>query len=326
MKTSQVQQKILITGGSGYIGSVMVNYLLKKGFFVCVIDTTPFSGHISQQYKKKFEYIQNDIRTIKPMLLKNIFAVIHLAAFSNETSSDKNPKETKKVNTLATITLAQMAKKMNVKRFIFASSSSIYDKSMDKEDGPKSENAQFSPTGAYSISKYEAEKELLTLSNKKFFVVILRKATVCGFSSTMRFDLVVNAMVKSALTNGLIRVYCKGLQWRPLISVTDVARAYCKSLIAPKHKVAGQIFNIGLNNFRVRDIASLIQETMKKHFSLYPKIIFEQDDRKDRSYRIITTKAKDILGFTPKITIEETIIDLVKKLPYGKMISLIKKR
>lgn len=314
MKTSQAQQKILITGGSGYIGSVLVSYLLKKNLFVRVIDILPFSGHIPQQYKKSFEYIQSDIRKIEPMLLKNIFVIIHLAAFSDETSSDKNPNETKKVNTLATITLAQKAKKMNVKRFIFASSSSIYDKGMDKEDGPKSEDTQAYPTGAYSISKYEAEKELLTLSDKKFSVVILRKATVCGFSPFMRFDLVVNAMIKSALTNGYIRVYCKGLQWRPLISVGDVAQAYYKILTAPKQNVAGQIFNIGFCNLRVRDIASLVQETMVKHFSLHPKIIFEQDDRKDRSYRINADKAKYILGFTPKTTIEETIIDLVKKL------------
>lgn len=326
MKTLQAQQKILITGGSGYIGSVLVSYLLKKNLFVRVIDILPFSGHIPQKYKKKFEYIQSDIRKIKPTLLKNIFVIIHLAAFSNETSSDKNPNETKKVNTLAAIALAQKAKKMNVKRFIFASSSSIYDKGIDEEDGPKSESTQVFPTGAYSISKYEAEKELLALSDKKFSVAILRKATVCGFSSTMRFDLVVNAMVRSALANGSIRVYCKGLQWRPLISAGDVAQAYYKILTAQKQNVAGQIFNIGFCNFRVRDIALLVQETMVKHFSLHPKIIFEQDDKKDRSYRINVNKAKYILGFTPKITIEEVIIDLVKKLPYGKRISLIKKR
>lgn len=318
MKTSQEQQKILITGGSGYIGSVLVNYLLKKSLFVVVIDILPFSGHIPQQYKKRFEYIQSDIRKIKTTLLKNIYAIIHLAAFSNEASSDKNPNETKKVNRLAAIALARKAKKMNVERFIFASSSSIYDKGMDKEDGPKSENAQVSPAGVYSISKYEAEKELLILSGKKFSVAIPRKATVCGFSPVMRFDLVVNAMVRSVLTNGYIRVYCKGLQWRPLISVGDVAQAYYRILIAPKQSVAGQIFNIGFGNFRVRDIALLVQKTMVKHFSLHPKIIFEQDDRKDRSYRINVKKTKHVLGFTPKTTIEDAIIDLVKKLSHGK--------
>lgn len=318
MKTSQAQQKILITGGSGYIGSVLVSYLLKKGLFVRVVDILPFSGYIPQQYEKKIEYIQSDIKKKEPMLLKNIFAVIHLAALSNEASSDKNPNETKEVNTLTTIALAQKAKELNVKRFIFASSSSIYDKGMSKEDGPKSENTQVSPTGAYSISKYEAEKKLLTLSDKKFSVVILRKATVCGFSPVMRFDLVVNAMVRSALTKGYIQVYCKGLQWRPLISAGDVTLAYYKVLTAPKQNVAGQIFNIGFGNFRVEDIALLVQKTMVKHFSLHPKIIFEQDDRKDRSYRINVNKAKYIFGFTPKMTIEETIIDLVKKLPHGK--------
>lgn len=314
MKTLQAKQMILITGGSGYIGSILVNYLLKKGLFVVVIDILPFSGHIPQQYKKKFEYIKSDVRKIEPILLKNVFAIIHLAAFSNETSSDKNPNETKKVNTLATIALAKKAKKMSVKRFIFASSSSIYDKGISKEDGSKSENTQVIPTGAYSISKYEAEKELLSLSDKKFSVAILRKATVCGFSPIMRFDLVVNAMVRSALTNGFIRVYCKGLQWRPLISIADVAQAYYKMLTAPKQNVAGQIFNIGFCNLRVLDIASLVQKTLIKRFSLHSRIIFEQDDRKDRSYRININKAKNILGFIPEVTIEQAIADLAMKI------------
>jgi len=315
VKTSQAQQKILITGGSGYVGSILVSYLLKKGLSVRVIDILPFTGPIPRQCKRKFEYIQNDIRKIEPMLLKNIFAIIHLAAFSNETSSDKDPNETKKVNTLATIALAQKAKELNVKRFIFASSSSLYDKGIDKEDGPKNEQESITPLGHYATSKHNAEIKLLELADKNFCVVIFRKATVLGYSPNMRFDLVVNAMVRSVLKNGYIRVYCKGFQWRPLINIDDVARAYYKTLTAPKQNIARQIFNIGFGNFRVRDITSLVQETMVKHFSIHPKIIFEQDDRKDRSYRIITTKAKNVLGFTPKITIEETIIDLVKKLP-----------
>lgn len=308
------QQKILITGGSGYIGSILASTLLKKGLFVRIIDIAPFTAPISIQYKKCFEYIHLDIRKIEPAQLKDVFAIIHLAAFSDEASANKNPEETKKVNVYATITLAQKAKKQRIKRFIFASSSSIYDLGMENEKEPQEENAQVSPSGVYSISKYEAEKGLLALCDRDFAVVILRKATVCGFSPNMRFDLVVNAMVKSLLTKGHIKVFCRGLQWRPIISIDDVARAYYKTLTAPRSSIAGQIFNIGFDNFQVADLASLVKTTFRKHFSINPAILFEQDDRKDRSYRIATKKAKDVFGFTPKVTIEQTIVDLVGNL------------
>lgn len=301
---------ILVTGGAGYIGSVLVNTLVKKGYFVRVIDREPPAESMPSQV----EFIQEDIRRAPKDILKNVASVIHLAALSNETLANRYPEETKEINTKATIHLAKKAKEEGVSRFIFASSSSIYDVGIASERGEQAENAQIFPDGEYSISKYNAEKALLTLSDQNFSVIILRKATVCGYSPNMRLDLVVNAMIKSVLEKGIIKVFCKGLQWRPLISVDDVARVYHKSLIGPKDKIGGQIFNIGTDNFRVRDIALLIQKTMKKHFSINPEILFEHDDRTDRSYRIITTKAKEILAFIPEDTIEQTIIDLVVKI------------
>lgn len=313
-KNALPQKKVLVTGASGYIGSVLTPLLLKKGFYVRCLDIAPFASFIPKQYAKSFEYKNTDIRRIKQEDIKDIFAVIHLAAFSDEASANKNLKETKRVNINATISLAKKAKKQGVKRFIFASSSSIYDRGIDNDKGAQEESASVFPDGIYSISKLEAEKELLALADKNFSVIILRKATVCGYSPNMRFDLVVNAMVKSVLIKGHIKVFCRGKQWRPLISINDVAKAYYTTLTAPDKKINGEIFNIGLNNFKVSDIALLVQKTFQNSFSINPAIIFEEDNRKDRSYQIATGKAKAVFGFESKVTIEQTIVDLVRKL------------
>lgn len=309
------KETILVTGGAGYIGRVLIDTLIRKGYRVRVIDIQPLAEKLSPN----LEWIQEDIRKFPEDIFKNVSAVIHLAALSNERLANSNPKETKEINVSAAINLAKKAKKAGVSRFIFASSSSIYDVGILNERGEQTEDARVFPTGEYSISKYEAEKGLLSISDKNFTVVILRKATVCGYSSNMRFDLVVNAMVKNLLEKGYIKVFSKGLQWRPLISVVDVAGVYCRSLIAPKDKIGGQIFNISFDNFKVKDIASLTQKTMIKRFSINPQIVFEQNNRLDRSYRITTTKAKDVLKFIPKITIGQTIIDLVMRIKQEKI-------
>lgn len=306
--------KILITGGSGYIGSVLIDTLKKKGIPLRIIDIAPLSKDL---INKKVEFVLGDIRDVSNDIFHDISSVIHLAGISNDTTANRNPQETKDVNTTATTVLAKKAKKAGVGRFIFASSSSIYDLGIHNERGAQKEEASVSPSGLYSISKYEAEKALLTLSNSDFVVVILRKATVCGFSPVMRFDLVVNAMIRNVIEKGCIRVFCKGVQWRPLISVHDVAMAYYKTLIVPTQRVNGQIFNIGLNNLKVADIAILVQKTLRKHFSLNPPIVFEQDGKEDRSYRIIVDKAKKSLRFTAKVSIEDTIVNLYKNLRRG---------
>lgn len=314
MPITRLRKKVLVTGGSGYIGSVLVPTLLQKGFFVRVLDIAPFTAPIPRQYKKYFEYVQKDIRRIESPLVTDIFAIIHLAAFSDEPAANKNLVETKEVNTNATFHIAKMAKKIGVARFVFASSASLYDFGIGNKKGPQVETAAIAPKGAYSKSKYQAEKKLLTLADEKFTIVILRKATVCGFSPTMRFDLVVNAMVKSAVFHNYIKVFCRGLQWRPLISINDASEAYYKGLTVHKALARNQIFNIAYDNFLVKDIASLVQKTLEKHFSIHTKVIFEQDDRRDRSYQMEKDKAQDVLDFKAKTTIEDTIIDLAGRL------------
>lgn len=307
------QKKVLVTGGAGYIGSVLVPTLAKKGFRLCVLDVKKIHKTILESHRNNITYIQTDIRNVTPRIFKDISAVIHLAGVSAESSASKHPRLTQHVNTHATLELAKKAKRAGVERFVFASSSSVYDRGIMNEEGEKHEDSFVSPDGPYSVSKHQAEKGLLSLSDKNFSVVVLRKATVSGVSPKMRFDLVINAMVKSVLENGYLRVFTRGLQWRPIISIDDVAKAYYLALVQPQNKVAGHIFNIGYNNFLVKDLALLVKKTCSNYFSLNPKIIFEKGGRKGRSYRMKTEKAKKILQFTAKISIEDVILDLVKK-------------
>ncbi len=305
MSTSS-SQKVLVTGGSGYVGSVLVDYLIQKDLSVCVVDTSPPS-------KSTIEFVQEDIRNVSENIFKNVSSVIHLAAFSNEIAAEQNSHLTKQINTASTTNLAKKAKNMGVKRFIFASSAAIYDMGIEKADEEKTEDSIVNPSGTYSISKYKAEMEILPLSDDNFSVVVLRKATVCGYSPRMRFDLVVNAMVKSALSQGHIKIFNKGLQWRPHISVNDVSAAYYKAITEKKEKIAGRIFNIVYGNFLVKDIATLIQKVLENNFSIETKIIAEGNDTKGRSYRMTKQKATELLDFTAKETIEDVVIDLVRK-------------
>lgn len=308
------QIKILLTGGCGYVGSVLIRRLIKDGYTIRNLDIAPLNPQFYRQHKKEVEFIREDIRNIKSHVFNDIETVIHLAAISDDSSADKNPSETHAVNTLATLMLAKKAKNLGVRRFIFASSSSIYNMGMDRETGEKNEEAAVSPSGCYSISKYAAEKELLKLADKNFCVVIFRKGTLYGFSPKMRFDLVVNAMVKHGIKDKVIKVFCRGLQWRPLLSIEDAVSAYQKLLIIPAYKINRQIFNIAYDNFLVRDIALIVQKTLDRHFFIKTAVIFEHDEKKDKSYRIKTEKIKRVLDFAPTHSLEQSIIDLAKKL------------
>lgn len=308
-----LRKKILLTGGSGYIGSILSSKLIREGLDVFILDLKKPKKSLLQKHSSHISFLQSDIRKITPRVFKDVSCVIHLAGISDEAGAARHPRLTKDINTLAAIKLAKKAKKEGVERFIFASSSSVYDIGIEQEEGAKRETAMVFPSGPYSISKHNAEKGLLSLSSKDFSVVILRKATVSGFSPHMRFDLVVNSMVKNVLERGYLRVFNKGAQWRPLISINDVADAYHTALIRPRERVSGHIFNIGFENYLVKDIAKMVKMTYKKYFDMNPKILYEESAMKGRSYRMDTKKANKLMGYTAKISIEDVILDLIKE-------------
>ena len=314
-----MKKKILVTGGAGYLGAVLSEKLAKEGFDVRIFDRFYFGRDKIRHLNGTVEAVEGDIRKPPADLFDDVDSIIHLAALSNDPTAEFNPAANRVINTLAAKKLAKMAKIRGVRRFVFASSCSIYDLGMENGHGVRDELSKVSPKAAYSKSKYLAEKVLKELASNKFDVVILRKGTVFGFSPRMRYDLVVNTMVKNALSSGVIKIFCKGVQWRPLVDIEDVARAYMMALLAPSEKVNRQIFNISLGNFLVKDLALDVAKTLKKYFKVNPKIIFENDDKKDRSYSVSADKAKKILNFVPKVSVEESIVRMVKGIREKKM-------
>lgn len=308
--------RILITGGGGYIGYVATKLLINYGFKVKVIDTFYWGENILKELKKKIEIVQKDIRDISRSDLKGVDSVVHTAGLSNDPMADFNPEANFKINYLATVRLARLCKKNNIKKFIFASSASIYNKGLSNPSLIQTEDSKVAPSAPYSISKFKAERELLKLKDRSFCPVILRQGTVYGFSSRMRYDLVVNTMLKDALSKGEIYVYCQGKEWRPLIDVTDVARAYVTILKSPNQKINGQIFNLVYKNYNILDLARIVKKVIMAEKIANPKIIIDGKRRKARSYQISGNKIKKVLGWEPKVSVEESVRNMLDKITH----------
>lgn len=311
-------KKVLITGGGGYIGVVLAEELLNKGYEVKLLDTFWWGMDPIKDIKNDVEIVQADIRDVGSEVLKNVFAVIHQAGLSNDPMAEFNPRANYAINTEATKRFAKMCKQHGIKRFIFTSSGSIYDKGLLADDYIQNENSKVSPKAAYSTSKYKAEQELLKLADKNFCPVIFRLGTVYGFSPRMRYDLVVNTMLKTALMTNKLLVFCGGEQWRPLIDVHDIAEAHMRAIEAPTDKVCGEIFNLVYKNYRVLELAHLVKKALREIKGMNSEIEVDYSPRKDRSYRISGDKIKKILGWEPKISVEKSLKKMIKKIDeYG---------
>ena len=302
---------VLITGGAGYVGSILSGHLLSHGYNVRIFDQMYFGEHPPKAASALLVTRKGDIRKPPPDLFNGVTAVVHLAGLSNDPTAEFDPAANHAINTLATERLASLAKRAGVRRFIFASSCSIYDLGTEHGDAVRTEESRVSPVSPYPLSKYKAEQALLRLHSKAFTVVILRKGTVYGLSPRMRYDLIVNTMVRDALRFGRLTVFCKGRQWRPLVSVEDVAEAYRLALVAPTKRIGGHIINISLENFLVKDVAEAVQKVFKMRFATDIDIRYEQDNRKDRSYRVETEKATKLLLFRPRQTLTVAAANMV---------------
>jgi len=309
--------RILITGGGGYIGYVATKLLANNGFEVKVVDTFYWGREILGDMKKKIDIVQKDIRDITGRDLKDVDSVVHTAGLSNDPMADFNPKANLKINHLATVRLAKLCKKNGIKKFIFASSASIYDKGLSGPNIIQSEDSEVVPRAPYSISKFMAERKLLKLKDKDFCPVVLRQGTVYGFSPRMRYDLVVNTMLKDALVKGEIYVYCRGQEWRPLIDVTDIARAYVAVIKSSDKKINGQIFNLVYKNYNILDLAKIIKKVLVAKKITYPKIIVDGQRRRPRSYQISGKKIKKILGWQPEVSVEDSVRHMLTKIRSG---------
>ncbi len=309
-----VRKKILITGAGGFIGSVLTEYLVKKGYSVIAFDIFYFGTKPLKNVKDKIEIVKGDIRKFPKEILQDVSTIIHLASISNDPTANVNPKLSLAVNTQATKSLAIMAKEAGVKKFIFASSSSIYDKKTIHYVHLKKEGSSVMPLTVYSKSKLYAENAILPLIDRDFSVICLRQGTMFGYSPRMRYDLVINAMIKNALTTGEIRLFCKGKQWRPLMSVKDIVRIYHHLLSTPSKNIKHTIINVALNNYRIEEIGKIVQQTLFEEFGMRAQLIFDNARYTNGSYKMSLSLMKKYFGTLTYSTIQEEIISIVKNV------------
>ena len=311
--------KVLVVGGAGYVGSVLVRGLLEKGYDVKVLDRLYFGDRGIKDLLEEIELLVCDMRRITPSILEDVDAVINVGGLSNDPTAEYNPKANFQMNTIASSKLAQMCRETGVKRYIFASTCSIYDRGvLDSEaDIVLSENSPVFPKAAYSLSKFEAERRILALSSDDFCPVILRKGTIFGFSPRMRYDLVVNTFVKDAFSKGYLTLFMCGEMWRPLVEVRDVTRAYIAALEADEREVKGQIFNVSYRNFRISELALRVRDALRE-IGMDVDIRLDRKPRTVRSYRVSNKKIKERLSFEAKIPVEESVTEMIRSIKeYG---------
>jgi len=311
--------RVLVTGGGGYIGSILVLRLLKEGYNVKVLDRFFFGKEALSSVSKnpKLKLIQDDTRYFDPKILKNIDVVMDLAALSNDPSGELDPKKTMEINFKGRARVARLCKQNGVKRYILASSCSIY----GFRNGLLDEKSPINPLTTYAKANRKAEINAKKLSDDKFTTTMLRFATVFGLSPRMRFDLAVNGMTLGFFKNKQIPIMRNGKQWRPFIHVKDVAEAYVSVIKAPVEKINGEIFNVGSDEQNYQ-IISLAKEVAKAIDIPFKKQWYGDPD--SRSYRISFKKIKNVLKYTTKHTVSDGAREIYTALKKGKTTDSLK--
>lgn len=306
---------VLVTGGAGYVGSQLVPRLLAEGYGVTVLDLYIYGEDLFKDLRSnpKFREVKGDLRNVETVkqALQGCDAVIHLACISNDPSFDLNPELGKSINYDCFRPLVQEAKKAGVKRFIYASSSSVYGV---KETPDVTEDLPLEPLTDYSKFKAMCEDDLEAERAPGFTCVTIRPATVCGYAPRLRLDLTVNILTTHAVNKGVITVF-GGNQLRPNIHIDDMVEAYLLLLRAPAEKIDGKIFNAGYENRTVMDIAQMVRGIVGGD-----KVEIKVEPTNDnRSYHVSSEKIKRELGFTATHTIEDAIRDLYAAFKAGKI-------
>lgn len=306
---------MLVVGGAGYVGSVLVRELLDRGFAVRILDRLYFGDQGLGDVRDRAEVVGGDMRSVDPSVMEDVDTVINVGGLSNDPTAEYNPRANHEMNTVASVKLGELAREHGVRRYVFASSASIYDRGITDEarDVMLDETAEVDPRAAYSSSKYAAERGLLPMASKSFCVVVLRKGTIFGFSPRMRYDLVVNTFVKDALSHGVINLHYGGEMWRPLVDVRDAARAYLAVTQADPEAVNGQVFNVVYRNFRISELALRVRETLKElgvAVDLRPQYAYSAV----RNYRVSGEKLERALNFRATVTVEESVRTMVEQI------------
>ncbi len=309
---------VLITGGAGYVGSLLTPQLLAMGYKVTVYDTLFFGDDFLPKSHPHLSIIEGDIRDVAHLssALNGVDTVISLACISNDASFVLDESLSTSINLDAFEPMVIAAKKAGVKRFIYASSSSVYgvsDKLNVTEDHP------LVPLTLYNKYKGMCEPLLFKHMDENFTCVTIRPATLCGYGPRLRLDLSVNILTNHAVNNNKIIVF-GGEQLRPNLHIQDMCDLYTLLLTAPKEKIAGEIFNAGYENMSIKDIAMVVKRVVEDEFPEKAPLKIEVTESNDnRSYHINSDKIKRILGFEPKLTVEDAVRDLCHAFRDGKI-------
>jgi len=312
-------RKVLLVGGGGYVGAELQRLLAESNYQVRVLDTFWYPAgkweKINGNFVKSIEYIEGDIRDKEVVrhALNGMDACIHLACVSNDPSYELNPSLAKSINFDAFTMFTEEINKSSVKRFIYASSSSVYGV---KEEENVTEDLNCEPLTDYSKYKVLCENVALKSILSKICLTIVRPSTVCGYSRRQRFDLVVNILTISALTNSVINVD-GGDQFRPNLHIKDMNSAYKLLLETNPTIINRKIYNVAGENLTVLGIAEKVQSLMKERCEIKIFPVLDQ-----RSYRVSGEKIKSEVGFIPKYSVEDAIIELKEAFYSGEYLNL----
>jgi nucleoside-diphosphate-sugar epimerase len=301
---------VVITGGSGYIGSVLSQLLVEAGYSVRVLDRFFFGDTIPEN--SHIEKIKVDSRSLSIDLLLGAYGVLDLAAISNDPAGELDPVKTLDINYRARRRLQELASDAKVDRYILASSCSVY----GFQDGILDETSPVNPLTTYAEANIRAEHSALDLLNRgtDMGITLFRQATMYGLSPRMRFDLAINGMTLGMWQNGTIPLLRDGQQWRPMVHIRDTSKAFIAALGAEKDKINGQRFNVGSNeqNYQIMQAAELVAKGLNKQFD------FEWYGEPDhRSYQVNFDKIKETLDFTPDWTADKGAAEIAIALQSG---------
>lgn len=310
------EKVVLVTGGAGYIGSILVEQLLEQGYKVKVLDRFLF-GRDSLSFcfdTPEVEFIYSDLQNEREIdrYLSDVDAVVHLAGLVGDPSCAVDQEFTRQSNILTTRNLYRAVLKAEIPRFVFASSCSVYgfSEAIAYEDGPTN------PVSIYAETKLESEHDILSALSDRCCATILRFATVFGHSYRPRFDLVGNRFVAQAIDTGKISVH-GGSQFRPFVHTRDIVRAIVKVLEAPTDKVHGQIFNVGDQNvtFSIQGLAEVVQSVLSNKYPIQLNI--ESGITDPRSYVVCFDKIKNVLGFSASVSLEQGVTEIAQNFEWG---------
>lgn len=300
--------RVLVTGNLGYIGTVLTPMLAQRGHEVYGYDTGYFedcllmeapSGSLTKQFK-------GDMREIDPLVLDGVEAVVHLAALSNDPMGELDPDLTHQINTEASVRFASMARDNGVRRFLFASSCSIYGQS---EDMALTEESPFNPQTAYAHSKVDFEAALRDLASDSFSPTYLRNATAYGLSPRVRMDIAVNNLTGWGFTTGKVKLLSDGRAWRPFVHVEDICLAVCETLEAERSVVHDQALNVGSEkeNYQIRTVAETVAAVIPD-----TEVTFAEGAESDvRTYNVSFEKIRKVLpNFKTKWTVKKGVVQL----------------